>query len=64
MSPSKLQDLYYYAWDTFYQETSQNLRMAKLFMKVIEKEKADGTYRGAALRPRKWQKDKTMETNR
>ena len=64
MSPSKLQDLYYYAWDTFYKETSQNLRMAKLFMKVIEKEKADGTYRGAALRPRKWQKDKTMETNR
>ena len=64
MSPSKLQDLYYYAWDTFYQETSQNLRMAKLFLKVIEKEKADGTYRGAALRPRKWQKDKTMETNR
>jgi radical SAM superfamily enzyme YgiQ (UPF0313 family) len=64
MSPSKLQDLYYYAWDTFYQETSQNLRMAKLFMKVIEKEKADGTYRGAALRQRKWQKDKTMETIR
>jgi len=64
MSPSKLQDLYYYAWDTFYQETSQNLRMAKLFMKVIEKEKADGTYRGAALRPRKWQKDKTPETSR
>ncbi len=64
MTPAKLQDLYYYAWDTFYQETSQNLRMAKLFMKVIEKEKADGTYRGAALRQRKWQKNTTPETNR
>lgn len=64
MSPSKLQDMYYYAWDTFYKETSQNLRMAKLFMKVIEKEKADGTYRGAALRQRKWQKDTTPETSR
>ena len=50
MSPEKLQDLYYYAWDTFYKESSQNLRMAKLFMKVIEKEKADGTYQGASLR--------------
>ncbi len=64
MTPTKLQDLYYYAWDTFYQETSQNLRMAKLFMKVIEKEKADGTYRGAALRQRKWRKDTTPETVR
>ncbi len=64
MTPAKLQDLYYYAWDTFYQETSQNLRMAKLFMKVIEKEKADGTYRGAALRQRKWRKDTTPETVR
>ncbi len=64
MSPSKLQDMYYYAWDTFYKETSQNLRMAKLFMKVIEKEKADGTYRGAALRQRKWQKATTTETIR
>ncbi len=64
MTPTKLQDLYYYAWDSFYQETSQNLRMAKLFMKVIEKEKADGTYRGAALRQRKWRKDTTPETVR
>ncbi len=58
MTASKLQDLYYYAWDTFYRESSQNLRMAKLFMKVIEKERADGTYRGSKLRTRrKWQKE-------
>jgi radical SAM superfamily enzyme YgiQ (UPF0313 family) len=57
MTASKLQDLYYYAWDTFYKETSQNLKMAKLFLKVIEKEKADGTFRGASLRRRKWQKE-------
>jgi hypothetical protein len=28
--------------------------MAKLFLKVIEKEKADGTYRHASLRRTKW----------
>jgi radical SAM superfamily enzyme YgiQ (UPF0313 family) len=55
MSPEKLQDLYYYAWDTFYSDCSQNLKMAKLFLKVIEKEKADGTYRQTGLRRRKWE---------
>jgi radical SAM superfamily enzyme YgiQ (UPF0313 family) len=64
MTPTKLQDLYYYAWDTFYQESSQNLKMAKLFLKVIEKEKADGTYRGASLRRRKWQKEEIAENVR
>lgn len=64
MTPTKLQDLYYYAWDTFYKETSQNLRMAKLFLKVIEKEKADGTYRGGNLRRRKWKKEEATETVR
>jgi radical SAM superfamily enzyme YgiQ (UPF0313 family) len=54
MSPSRLQDLYYYAWDRFYSDSSQNLKMAKLFLKVIEKEKADGTYRPASRRHRKW----------
>lgn len=64
MTPTKLQDLYYYAWDRFYEESSQNLKMAKLFLKVIEKEKADGTYRGANLRRRKWQKAEAPETVR
>ena len=48
MSASRLQDLYYYAWDRFYSDSSQNLKMAKLFLKVIEKEKADGTYTHAS----------------
>ncbi|NVN91092.1 MAG: cobalamin B12-binding domain-containing protein [Desulfuromonadales bacterium] len=54
MTPSKLQDLYYYAWDRFYSDSSQNLKMAKLFLKVIEKEKADGTYLHTSPRRRKW----------
>jgi radical SAM superfamily enzyme YgiQ (UPF0313 family) len=54
MTPARLQELYYYAWDTFYSDSSQNLKMAKLFLKVIEKEKADGTYRHARLRRTKW----------
>jgi len=40
MPPEKLQELYYYAWDTFYREESQGIKMFKLFKKVIEKEKA------------------------
>jgi hypothetical protein len=54
MSAAKLQELYYYAWDTFYSDCSQSLKMAKLFLKVMEKEKADGTYRPASLRRRRW----------
>ena len=45
MPPEKLQELYYYAWDTFYREESQGIKMFKLFKKVIEKEKADQTFR-------------------
>jgi radical SAM superfamily enzyme YgiQ (UPF0313 family) len=58
MSPSKLQDLYYYAWDRFYSDSSQNLKMAKLFLKVIEKEKADGTYQHTSPVRRKWDTNK------
>jgi len=52
MTTERLQELYYYAWDRFYSDSSQNLKMAKLFLKVIEKEKLDGTYRHAGLRRR------------
>jgi len=44
MSPERLQDLYYYAWDRFYQDEPQNYKMFKLFKKVVEKEKADHTF--------------------
>ncbi len=46
MSPEKLQELYYYAWDTFYQDEPQPYKMFKLLQKVAVREKADGTYRG------------------
>jgi radical SAM superfamily enzyme YgiQ (UPF0313 family) len=45
MSVEKLQELYHYAWDAFYRDESQNIKMFKLFKRVIEKEKADQTYR-------------------
>lgn len=45
MSPERLQELYYYAWDTFYKQEPQNYKMFKLLKKVIEKEKADNTFR-------------------
>lgn len=60
MSPSRLQDLYYYAWDRFYSDSSQNLKMAKLFLKVIEKEKADGTYQHTSPIRRKWDINKDV----
>ena len=61
MSPSRLQDLYYYAWDRFYSDSSQNLKMAKLFLKVIEKEKADGTYQHTSPIRRKWDVNKDLK---
>jgi radical SAM superfamily enzyme YgiQ (UPF0313 family) len=46
MTAEKLQELYFYAWDTFYQDEPQTYKMSKLLQMVMEKEKADGTYRG------------------
>ena len=45
MSPDKLWRLFYDAWDTFYQDESQEIKMFKLFQQVIEKEMADNTFR-------------------
>jgi len=56
ISPERLQELYHYAWDTFYADASQNVKMAKLFLKVIEKEKADGTYKHSRLRRGGWKR--------
>jgi len=44
MSPDKLQELYYYAWDTFYADSGHQLKMGELFKKVIRREMDDGTY--------------------
>jgi hypothetical protein len=45
LSPEQLQSLYYYAWDKFYEEEPQNYKMFKMLKKVMEKEKADNTYK-------------------
>lgn len=45
MTPEKLQEMYYYAWDTFNAESGHQLKMGKLFEQVIRREIEDGTYR-------------------
>ena len=45
MAPEKLQEMYYYAWDKFYEDEPQNYKMFKLLKQVMEKEKADNTYK-------------------
>jgi radical SAM superfamily enzyme YgiQ (UPF0313 family) len=44
MTPDQLQEMYHYAWDTFYKDMSQSLRMSRLFMKVVHAEIADNSY--------------------
>jgi radical SAM superfamily enzyme YgiQ (UPF0313 family) len=45
MTPEKLQEMYYYCWDKFYEEEPANYKMFKLLKRVMDKEKADGTYK-------------------
>ncbi|MDJ0783182.1 MAG: cobalamin-dependent protein [Desulfosarcinaceae bacterium] len=45
MSAERLQALLDDAWETFYAEESQQIKMTRLFQQVIRKEMADGTYR-------------------
>jgi radical SAM superfamily enzyme YgiQ (UPF0313 family) len=45
MTPEKLQELYYWAWDTFYANGGQQLKMGELFAKGMLKEVHNGTYR-------------------
>jgi radical SAM superfamily enzyme YgiQ (UPF0313 family) len=46
MTPERLQELYYYAWDTFYGENGgYQIKMGELFTKVIRREIDDNTYR-------------------
>ncbi len=45
MTPEKLQEMYYYCWDRFYEEEPQNYKMFKMLKQVMDKEKADGTYK-------------------
>jgi radical SAM superfamily enzyme YgiQ (UPF0313 family) len=45
MSADRLQELYNYAWDTFYSEESQESKMFRLFCNVTLREMNEGTYR-------------------
>ena len=45
MSAEKLEELFHYAWNTFYQDESQELKMFKLMQRVIRKEMAEGTFK-------------------
>jgi radical SAM superfamily enzyme YgiQ (UPF0313 family) len=45
MTPEKLQELFHWAWDTFYRDEPQTYKMFRLLKKVSEKEHRDGTYR-------------------
>jgi radical SAM superfamily enzyme YgiQ (UPF0313 family) len=44
MSPQRLQELYDYAWKTFYKDESQEEKMFKLFTTVMLREMEKGTY--------------------
>jgi radical SAM superfamily enzyme YgiQ (UPF0313 family) len=45
MSPERLQEMYQYAWDTFYKDETQEEKMFKLLKKVVSREIDDGTFR-------------------
>ena len=45
LTPEKLQELLQYAWDAFYADESQTLKMFKLFQRVVRKEMDDNTFR-------------------
>jgi radical SAM superfamily enzyme YgiQ (UPF0313 family) len=45
MTPAKLQELLDYAWDTFYADQPQEIKMFNLFQKVVRKEIADNTFK-------------------
>ena len=44
MSAERLQELYNYAWDTFYKDEPQTMKMFNLINRVMHRELADGTY--------------------
>ncbi len=54
MTPDTLERMYDFAWSEFYRESSAETRMARLFMKVLQREIADGTYQGGARNRTRW----------
>ena len=45
ITAERLQELYHYAWDTFYKDETQESKMFRLFCKVALREMNEGTYR-------------------
>jgi radical SAM superfamily enzyme YgiQ (UPF0313 family) len=45
MSGERLQELLEYAWNTFYHDEPQHIKMAKLFKQVVKREMAGDTFR-------------------
>lgn len=43
MTPDELETMYQYAWDTFYKDIPQNLRMSRLFMRALQAEMHDNS---------------------
>ena len=37
LSPDKLQELYHYAWETFYKDEPQTYKMYKLYKRIVAK---------------------------
>lgn len=54
MTVDELDEMHQYAWDTFYGPGGKELAMGKLYMSVIEKEMADGTYKSPRLNRSGW----------
>ena len=61
MSVDKLDELHQYAWDAFYGSGGKELAMGKLYMDVIKREVADGTYKSPKLRRRHWKSDEATK---
>ena len=59
MTPRKLQELYHYAWETFYADSGCQLKMGNLFLKVVKREIEDGTYRRYSPKKRRAFKKRT-----
>jgi len=53
MTPAELQEMYYYAWDTFYAHESQELRMGKLFIGALKRQRDEGRQRTILSQRRK-----------
>lgn len=63
MSPERLQELLDYAWDTFYQDEPQHVKMAKLFQQVVRKEMHNNTFRSRDRKLSNQAFGKTLEQN-